>query len=90
MTDEQREVRHLRKYLRECVDAVSCVIFSIDQTMQGPSTPERGKRLAAATNALALARDSAAHFGLRQEWPEIARCKRKAIQRMGGDPKLAR
>lgn len=80
----EQEARHYRKYLAELIDEVSCVIVSIDRTMKGPSTPERGKRLAAATSALAWARDAAAHFGLRQEFPVIKRNVAKTVKQRGG------
>ena len=64
MTSETRELRSLRKHLRDLTKMVRLVVKAIDAEMDLPPDSERGKRMARLTNALELANDQARHFGL--------------------------
>ena len=64
MTDTERELRKVRKYLRELTRNVSAAITLLDDAMKGASTVERGRKVAAVCNALEFANDSARRFGL--------------------------
>lgn len=66
LTPDQRKVRDLRLHLRDLTNTVSGVIGALDHEMKGPSTPVRGRRIAAMCNYLQFANDSARHFGLGQ------------------------
>lgn len=57
MTDE-------KKHLIQLTKAVNRFIRQLDIEMEQPSSPERGKRIAALSNDLCLANDIAKHFGL--------------------------
>lgn len=61
---ERRKSRELGKYLRELTRVVLEHLSEIDKEMRGPSTLERGRRIAALCNQLELANDRARHFGL--------------------------
>lgn len=61
---EKRKTRELKKYLKQLVTASRVCLAGIDEVMTGPSTPERGKRIARLANALNYATDVADHFGL--------------------------
>lgn len=54
----------VRRHLRGLCGAVETAIVLLDKEMRGPSTVERGERIAAVCNALELVNDSAKHFGL--------------------------
>lgn len=60
----KREIRNLKKHLKELTTTVRRCIDALDAELQKPSSVERGSRIAAITNALELANDSARHFGL--------------------------
>jgi hypothetical protein len=60
----EKDARHYKKYLRELTLATEQYIDQLDEVMKGPSTPERGKKIAHLTNALNMAKDQAKHFGL--------------------------
>lgn len=77
----EREARRLRKALQKLINEVSCCLASIDQSMQGPSTNERGQKIGQACSVLAYARDSAAHFDLGQEFTVVKRNIAKAVKR---------
>lgn len=84
MTDAEikhlkRQNRELRKALKELVGqavvAAECVDYLMGYT---PSDVTRGRRIASALNALDLAIDTAAHFGLSLSFARIARTREKA------------
>lgn len=56
------------KYLKSLVAAVSLHLDALDKVMQGPSTPKRGKKVAALCNALEMENDRARYFGLGVNW----------------------
>lgn len=58
--------RELKRQLRELTKAVSACLAAIGSEMARPSTPERGKRIAAVCNHLNLQNDMAKRFGLGQ------------------------
>ena len=64
MTAEQREAREVKKHLRNLVSVCEQAVKAIDAEMERPSTPERGKRIAAITNFLETNKDLAKRFGL--------------------------
>lgn len=66
-----REVRKLRKHLRDLTAAVSTHLAVLDAIMKAPSTPERGQFVARLANRLNVANDGALHFGLRLSFEKI-------------------
>ncbi len=66
LTPDQRTVRELRRHLRDLTNVVSGVVGALDHEMKQPSSAVRGQRIAALTNTLQFANDSARHFGLGQ------------------------
>ena len=54
----------MKKYLTELTVAVRKSLDAIDMIMKGPSTVERGKRMAVVSNFLEIANDRARYFGL--------------------------
>lgn len=64
MDEARRQVRELRKSLTSLVTAVEQYVARLDVVMKEPSNVERGKKIAALTNELDLAKDLAKHFGL--------------------------
>jgi len=51
------ELRHIRKALKALSGTVGEFLRLLDETMQGPSTFERGRRIAKLCNALDMAND---------------------------------
>ena len=86
MTPEQRELRKTKKALRTLADAVLLHLKALDTAMRGPSTRERGERIAKLSGALEFAVDSARYFGLGVDFRrdpkararEIAAAKKRA------------
>lgn len=76
MTPEQRQIRELRRNLKDLVESVGVCLGALDAEMRTPSDAKRGQRVAAICNALDLAHDRAAHFGLDMSFEAIARAKR--------------
>jgi hypothetical protein len=64
MTDDAKKARDLRRHLRDLTAAVAAHLEAIDREMQGPSSFDRGSRIAALCNRLELANDMARRFGL--------------------------
>lgn len=58
-----RECRVTRRHLRELTLAVQGFLVRLDNEMKGPSTVERGKRIAALANALDMTNQCARRFG---------------------------
>ena len=65
MADADRAHKH---YLKSLTQAVAKSIAAIDAEMKKPSTPDRGKRIAAITNNLEIENDKARYFGLGIDW----------------------
>ncbi len=59
-----RESRKMRKHLVDLTNVVRAHIDALDLLMKMPSTPERGKTVAALCNHLEMANDKARYFGL--------------------------
>ena len=59
-----REVRKLKKYLRELTDSVLVFQDYLDRIMREPQSVARGKKIALIANALDMVNDSARFFGL--------------------------
>ena len=53
-----------KEHLQKLTEATLWALDQLDREMKKPSTPERGKIIAAICNHLELANDSAMHFGL--------------------------
>lgn len=64
ITAEQREIRKLRKHLRDLTSVVRRGVKALDAEMKRPATSERGTRVAQVCNALELANDMAVRYGL--------------------------
>jgi hypothetical protein len=60
----RREARRQRKHLEDLTTTVMAYLKQSDLVLQQPSSVERGKRLAALSNALEMANDQARYFGL--------------------------
>lgn len=56
--------RDVRRELEKLTVVVRSVVARIDAEMKSPSTPDRGRRIAALTNELELANDVARRYGL--------------------------
>lgn len=67
ISGEQRQIRNLKRHLRDLTRDVGACLKALDAEMVKPSTPERGQRLAAICNALNLSNDMAKRFGLGQK-----------------------
>lgn len=84
LTLEQMELKRLKcenaelkKYLRNIATIVAQSIATLDATMKGPSTPERGKTVAAVCNTLEYANDSMIVFGLKIDHRQMAKVKKQ-------------
>jgi len=64
ITPDQREVRKLKKHLKDLTGAVMGAIARIDALMKQPDSNLRGKQIAEVTNALEMTNDGARYFGL--------------------------
>jgi hypothetical protein len=64
MADLKRQVRELTRHLKDLTAGVEGFLARLDVEMQGPSTEERGRRIAALRNQLEMANDQARYFGL--------------------------
>jgi hypothetical protein len=64
-----RENREIRKHLRVLTQAVDYFLFRLDAEMKGPSSEERGKRIAAFANGLDMQNQIAKRFGLPSSHP---------------------
>lgn len=64
MTDEQRNARNVKKYLRALCGSVTQHLTALDAEMNQPPTLDRGKHIAAIANALEIAKEEAWYFGL--------------------------
>lgn len=64
MTDEQRQIRELRKWLKLLTRSVSAFIKLADDELSKPSDYKRGQRMAGWVNSLEIHNDEARHFGL--------------------------
>jgi hypothetical protein len=62
--DLSREVRRLRSLIRDECELIYLAEVGIDTAMQGPSTEERGVRIAKCINQITMCRQSLVHFGL--------------------------
>jgi rRNA maturation endonuclease Nob1 len=60
----QREMRKLRGALKELTECMAQCLDALDRWMKQPSTVERGRAIAAISNALEMANDGARYFGL--------------------------
>jgi hypothetical protein len=61
---QRREIRNLRKHLKNLSLNVTACLRAIDLEMHAPSTPERGKKIAIICNALDMANDQTRYFAL--------------------------
>jgi hypothetical protein len=62
--DYRRDARNVKQHLKELSAAVTAHLKALDAEMALPSTPERGKRIAALANALDVANDRVRYFAL--------------------------
>jgi hypothetical protein len=62
--DLKRRVRELTKHLKDLTTCVEVFLARLDVEMEGPSTEERGRRIAELANRLDIANDHARYFGL--------------------------
>jgi hypothetical protein len=69
VSDEQtmrRDLRETRRLLRDLTRTVDRALSILDAEMRGPSTVERGERVAAIANGLDLQNQIAKRFGVRR------------------------
>lgn len=66
--DLKRDAKKYRKHLVDLTAAVKYALSALDNIMKGPSTSDRGKRVAAVCNALEMTNDRARYFGLDVDW----------------------
>ena len=64
LTDDQKKIRELRRHLKNLVMSVTGYLRQLDVAMKEPATVDRGRKIAQLSNALDMAKDEAAHFGL--------------------------
>lgn len=64
LTDSQK-LRNTRRELRALIARADWVLRELDRTMQGPSTEQRGQRIAAISNELDLQNQIAKRYGLK-------------------------
>lgn len=64
ITPEQRQIRDLKKHLRDLTSAVKKATTALDNVMKGPSTSERGQSIAKITNFLEMNNELALRFAL--------------------------
>ena len=74
-----RLVRQQRKALVILTENVRQFLWHMDRTMEGPSTVERGKHIAALCNALALANNHVRYFTLGVDYRKDKAWKPKKI-----------
>lgn len=67
VTDDQRQLRAVKRHLRDLTRRVAEFLDAIDIEMAKPSSPDRGKRIAKICNVLNLSNDTAKRFGLGQQ-----------------------
>lgn len=73
----RRENRELRKFLLSLTTTTADCIAALDAEMYKASDIERGKRIAAISNILEYANDSAMHFGCKLDFPAMKRLKNR-------------
>ena len=73
----KRENAELKKYLHNVATIVAQSIATLDVAMKGPTTPERGKTIAAVCNTLEYANDSMIVFGLKIDHRQMAKVKKR-------------
>ena len=64
MTPQARELRDLRRILKDHTNAVVTFLRGLDAEMKRPDSNDRGRRIAQMANNLAIDNDMARHFGL--------------------------
>jgi hypothetical protein len=64
MLAERKAARQLRDDLAKLINTCHAVVDKLDAEMRQPSDFNRGRRIAALTNALEMAADAAERFGL--------------------------
>lgn len=77
MTDCERDRRELRKQLKALVVATQRVSEAADRVMKGADKPGHGERMAVVLNALDMASDVAARYGLGMSFKQIANAREK-------------
>ncbi len=60
----RRENAKLKRQYKKHVVWVAQFIAALDEAMKGPSTPERGRKIAELSNKLQMGNDHAWHFDL--------------------------
>ena len=74
----QKELRDHKKALTSLTTSVVNFLALLDVVMKGPSTPERGRRLAKLASDLGMANDFARHFTLNLSWQTMNNATAKA------------
>lgn len=73
MKTKEKTAREYKKALRELTEAVQNFETTMDMVMKHPSTPERGRQIAALMNDLTLANQRAMHFTLGYSFEKIGK-----------------
>lgn len=75
LTKAEKELRKLKKLVREDCHRIYMAEENIDAIMKGPSTEQRGRLIAAMVNEITMARQSLLHFGLGIKLNELKEIK---------------
>lgn len=62
---EKRKSRDLRRHLNALTSTTMVFLDELDNVMRAPSSPDRGKKVAALSNMLEMANDAARYGGLK-------------------------
>lgn len=71
----QTDTRKLKHALVTLTKEVATFLLILDREMRGPSTVERGKRIAAISNSLEMVNDKIRFFTLNEDWRKIKGAK---------------
>lgn len=82
--DLKRDLREVRVHLRNLTQAVDHALSRFDAAMQGPSTEQRGRTIAAVSNALDMQNQIAKRFGLNRRKPRRPPARARSVLSGGG------
>ena len=80
IADAKREARKYKRALAALTAAVAQCVEELDATMREPESRGRGRKIAAVSNALEMANDTARYFGLGVDWRKDVKAKRAEVR----------
>lgn len=91
LTETEKDLRHVRSYLRRLTTSVSKFLTAIDTTMKCPESHARGAQIAKLCNALEIEKDIVQRYGLNRpkcsSLPHAKRRDRRRVnKRVVGEP----